>query len=402
MKMLGTRASPCPAVQRWEDAHTCLLSALTAYMDTCMNLKNSSLSELSTNAESLVPRIERHITSLSSFVAYQIFQIRSVLSTAQSQIASPIYALPEEVLVEIFSQVIYLPADNQPPDQSMEQDLRSIYRRLYNLIGVCTSWRNTAVRKRGFWSIIPMIDKCKCSHQPLEEVTERSLRRSGGTGLYIAMSTSLRLPTLLRPLLNYGKHIRALNIQTESRRTMKEVMSTLAVFASPETLTNLSIYLKPTVEFRDSTDAGWEVIRQPSQHQERHKKILGSLRALRIRVAHIDLYGLTFTNLVELRIEEVRLGFKSAFKRLLGAISSATNLQYLQLVSVSSYLDDEFLFDVQSSPPNVIDDNEQLIVSLPNLKLVFLADMFFNDLKDIFQTFTPGNENHCRATKPLI
>ncbi|KAG8733140.1 hypothetical protein FRC11_008493 [Ceratobasidium sp. 423] len=363
-------------------------------MDTCMSLKNSSLAELATNAEDLVPRIERHIASLSSFVACQVTQTCSVLSTARNQLVSLAYGLPEEVLVEIFTQVIYDPTDDQQRYQhrSLEQDLRFIYRRLYNLISVCSSWRNIAVRKRSFWSMVPMIDQCKCSDLPLEDVTERSLRRSGGTGLYVAAATSLRLPLLLRPLVSYGKHIWALNIKTDTLHTVKEVVSTLAVFSSPKTLSELSICLDSTTVFGGPREEDCELIKQPLQHQERFRKILGSLRALRIRVAQIDLYDVSFVNLLELRIENIQLGYKPIFKRLLRAISSASNLQYLQLVSVTSYLDRETNHLTTSTPPDIIDEDDGLLISFPNLQTVYLSDLFFNDLREIFKSFVPGDE----------
>ncbi|KAL5639409.1 hypothetical protein ACGC1H_006799 [Rhizoctonia solani] len=381
--------SPCLAVQRWEDAHTSLLSALTSYMDTCTNLKSSPLAELGANTEDLVPRIERHITSLGSFISCQVFQTRSVLSTTRNQLVSRIYALPEEVLVEIFTQVIYHPIGDKHRYKypSMRPDLQSIYGRLYNLVGVCSSWRSLAVRKKGFWSIVPIVEKCECSGHLLEDVTERSLRRSGGTGLYIAIDSSYGLPWLLRPLISYGKHIQVLNIQTKSRRTLREVMSTLAVFSSPGMLSELSIYLKPITENEPPTDLDWEIIEHPSQHQEQFKRILGSLRVLRIRVAHIGLYDISFTNLVDLQLEDIQFGYKPMFKRLLGAISSALNLQYLRLASVSSIA----LQDPDSTPQGTIND-DVLSILLPNLKQVYLSSMWFNDLETVFESFVPGNE----------
>ncbi|CAE6497860.1 unnamed protein product [Rhizoctonia solani] len=378
--MLSTGMYPCPAVQRWEDAHSCLLSALTSYMDTCTNLKNSSLAELATNVEDLVPRIERHITSLGSFVACQVSQTCSILSTTRNRLVSLAYGLPEEVLVEIFAQVIYDPTGDEHRQQhpSLDQDLRSIYRRLYNLIGVCSSWRNIAIRKRSFWSIVPIIDKCECSGLPLEDVTERSLRRSSGAGLYIAANSSLRLPVLLRPLISYGKRIWALNIKTDSLRTLEEVVSILAVFFSPKTLSELSMYLNSTPTFESS-----KVIKQPVQHQERLKAILGSLRTLRMRIVLVELHDISFTNLVELRLENIC--YKPVSKWLLRVISSAPNLQYLRLVSLTSCL-------IPGIGPADPTEANKLSISLPKLKVVYLSDLYYNDLRSIFESFVPGNE----------
>ncbi|KAG8733139.1 hypothetical protein FRC11_008492 [Ceratobasidium sp. 423] len=387
--------SPRPAVQQWEDAHSSFFRALASYIDTCMNLKNSSLAELATNAEDLVPRIERH-TSLSSFLAHQIFQTCSILSAARNQLASPIYALPEEVLAVIFSQVVYESIDggDDRAPRSMEHDLRSIYRRLYTLIGVCSFWRNVAVRNKSLWSVVPMIDKCKCPSRALCDVMERSLRRSDNAGLHLAINTSLPLPELVRPLINHGNRIRALNIWTESRRNVEKVISTLATSSTPGILSELSVCLEPVVRPEGPSDGRCAIIELPFLRQERLEKILGSLRSLRIRVAHINLYGVSFVNLVELRIESLKLGDRLMFRRLLGAISSASKLQYLRLVSVSSYFPRD---------PDSIEDDE-LSISLPDLKIAYIAGMWFNDLEMIFKSVVPGNAkwtlslgNYCLA-----
>ncbi|CAE6445614.1 unnamed protein product [Rhizoctonia solani] len=377
---MSIESPACLAVQRWEDAHSHLLSALTTYMDTCTSLKHSPLAGLATHTEDLIPRIERHITSLGSFVACQVSETRSILSTTRNQLVSRIYALPEEVLVEIFTRVIYLTDKSRQP---MERALKTLYRHLHSLTEVCSSWRNIAIRRKDFWSIVPVIEKCECSGQLLEEVTERSLRRSSGAGLYVAIDSSHQLRTLLRPLISHGNHIKALNVRTKSRYTMKGALFTLPVFSLPGTLSELSIYLKPGAEYELPTDLDCEIIELPLQHQENFKRIFSSLRALRIRVAHIDLYDVSFANLVELRLEDIRLGDQLIFKRLLGTISSALNLQYLHLAAVSS---------ITSHHHIISHDDDLPSISLPNLKQVYLSDMWFYDLKAIFESFVPGHE----------
>ncbi|KDN39985.1 hypothetical protein RSAG8_08434, partial [Rhizoctonia solani AG-8 WAC10335] len=173
-------------------------------------------------------------------------------------------------------------------------------------------------------------------------------------------------------------------------------MSTLAVFFSPETLFELSIYLKLATEGSLPNDLDSEIIEQPFQHQEWLKRVLGSLRALRIRVAHIALYDVSFTNLVELRIEDICLGYKPLFKRLLRAISSASNLQYLHLANVTSYASQ----DPDNTPQDIVSD--ELSISLPNLEQVYLSGMWFNDLEAIFESIVPGNEKWTLCERTIV
>ncbi|CAE6459365.1 unnamed protein product [Rhizoctonia solani] len=359
-------------------------------MGTCTNLRSSSLKGLAIKAEDLVPRIDRHIASLSSVVLSQTTQTQSVLSTTRNRMASRIDALPEEVLVEIFTQVIYNLADKKYHLQnwSMEQEVRSIYQRLYSLISVCSSWRDIVLRNKGFWSLVPMLDPqvekatdwLQYSGQLPDDAIERSICRSSGTGLYVAINASARAPTLLPSLTNLGSRIRALDIRIHGSHNIQGVMSNLATILVPGIISKLSIAIG------SRNDPDYRFFDHRPERRELYKQILGSLHSLRIRNMKINLYETSFTKLVELRLENIQIGDRS-IKRLLGTISTASNLQYLHLASLRT-VDPH---DPIIQPQDTINDDE-LSISLPNLKLVYLDGMSFHDLELIFGSIVPGNE----------
>ncbi|CEL57060.1 hypothetical protein RSOLAG1IB_08313 [Rhizoctonia solani AG-1 IB] len=150
-------------------------------------------------------------------------------------------------------------------------------------------------------------------------------------------------------------------------------MSQLAVFSSPGILSELSIHFSGDYD---------QIISLPTQHQDRFNQILGSLSSLKLRNAYIDLFSVSFTGLVELRLERLELGSPLMFERLLRAISSALNLQYLGLANVSS----------ERNPDMNSLDNSGLSVSFPKLKTVYLSGIWFSDLEMIVKSFVSGNE----------
>ncbi|KAF8683399.1 hypothetical protein RHS04_01998 [Rhizoctonia solani] len=301
-----------------------------------------------------------------------------MLSEIQNKVVSPVYTIPEDVLVEIFNWVIYgLTADNEPKRTSIEHDVRAIYRQLYELIGVCSSWRDTIIHRGSFWSIVPVFDECGCSRQLLSTVMERSLCRSDGARISFAIDSSLDPATFLRPLLNYGSRIRAFNIKTPYRPL--DTVSQLIASSSPGTLSELAIYFTDDWDLRRGIKRPIEL---PFQQQERFNQILGFLCSLRLRNFYIDLHDVSFARLVELKVEEVILGSPQMVRRLFRAISSASNLQYLGLNFISSY---------SSSDVDTVEE-DSFTISLSNLRIVHLSVAWFNDFEMVFKSFVPRNE----------
>ncbi|KAH7320402.1 hypothetical protein B0J17DRAFT_633766 [Rhizoctonia solani] len=205
-------------------------------------------------------------------------------------------------------------------------------------------------------------------------------------------------PVILQLLVGQGHAIWDLNIQTESRELVMEAFSSLVTLVTPGRFSELSICIKPKTDFGTPSLGDWAIISLPSKQQELIKCILSSLRALRIRAAHLELHGISSANLLKLRIESITFDSTLQFKRLLEAISSVSRLQYLYLITLSSRnLDpdsssDDTASDATSDMASDTLGTYELSISFPNLKVLHLADMWFGDLVLVLQSIVPGDE----------
>ncbi|KAJ1306485.1 hypothetical protein OPQ81_007488 [Rhizoctonia solani] len=110
-------------------------------------------------------------------------------------------------------------------------------------------------------------------------------------------------------------------------------------------------------------------------------KILGSLTAFRIRGFLLPWRDINFSSrLVQLHIAGIRLGYDHTIAPFLQALSSASELRDLKIISVVSFHKDN-----TTSAENALP-----IVTLPKLRSFHLQDLYFNTLRVLLSKITPG------------
>ncbi|KAJ1302973.1 hypothetical protein OPQ81_003264 [Rhizoctonia solani] len=376
--------SPQSWVHQWEAAGTHLAGSSAAYLNSCLSLSSGKV-ETGLDAKDLVSRIDCAFESLFIELEQQIAQSRWTLARARNKLAGTFYSIPEEILAEIFTLVVY---DRSGCEiEFMEDDVRAFYQRLHSLIGVCTVWRKVGMSHGALWTLIPMISR-KSGWQ-MRPLSERSYERAGSRQLHLVASIekNVALPYIENISGNFGR-FRSINVVFENKMLLSRAIRPLfkRKLAS-DTLSELSLYrflelseevateipeehefltnLNPSIPFSTSID-----------------RTAQSLRVLRMKNVHIHWQLMTFPNLVELRIESVMIGTKAHFRKLLSALYTAPQLQKLELISLGTEPDPE---DTPAS------DSALVPIPLPNLQRLYLGDLYADDAKAILLSITPAS-----------
>ncbi|CAE7169910.1 unnamed protein product [Rhizoctonia solani] len=214
--------STCPSIREWEEAGASLASALEKYLDLCCSLQARSSQE-GTPPTDLATRIDHALETLQPTLDHKFALARSALSQSRNQIMSPIYSFPVEVLIEIFSHVIYTPPD-PPRPVPMQERLVHMYRSLHSLLGVCNTWRNATMHHKSFWSTIPIIDLNPSSLAfNFTHATKLSLERSGNLDLHLAAIKSDERPGYaVAPLVDHAR-FRTVNISAKAPSDFRQL-----------------------------------------------------------------------------------------------------------------------------------------------------------------------------------
>ncbi|CEL61544.1 hypothetical protein RSOLAG1IB_12477 [Rhizoctonia solani AG-1 IB] len=125
-------------VGQWEAASARLEESFIAYMQASLALGRHTPASKS-DAMDLVSRIDHKLESLYASLEKQLPQSRWNLARTRNKLASSCYAIPEEILSQVFKLVICDKSDCEFID--VEKTVRAFYRRLYSLMGVCSFWR---------------------------------------------------------------------------------------------------------------------------------------------------------------------------------------------------------------------------------------------------------------------
>ncbi|KAJ1306484.1 hypothetical protein OPQ81_007487 [Rhizoctonia solani] len=145
--MSSTNSLSCLAIQRWEEAGASLLTTFKNYADLCINIETKSLKE-GTKPQDLASQIETMLETVHAAISDQLPKLTATLSRTLNKFASRALYLPEEVLLEIFTNVIfgrYNPNGSEP--LPMRDGVRHIYKRLYTLCLVCSTWRGIVMAR---------------------------------------------------------------------------------------------------------------------------------------------------------------------------------------------------------------------------------------------------------------
>ncbi|KAH7327661.1 hypothetical protein B0J17DRAFT_680507 [Rhizoctonia solani] len=296
----------------------------------------------------------------------------SSLMRTQSMSTSPLSRFPEEVLSEIFMIAVF-GYENTETRQlpSMEEDVFGIYRHIYRISGVCSFWRSIMLARGAFWSVIPMITSRYTDEQkPFRLI----LPRARGSKLHLAATISPSVfPDFVEILAEYGPRFRTLNFRADSCFAIVDIIEALLQHESLTSLSELSFQVanESHLDHTLPSDSDY-VFSRDSPLNPSLPTLLGMLSAFRISGAnfHWDTM-VSSSRLVALHIEDVTLGYDTIIVSFLHALSSASELQDLKIVSVATLHNSDATFDADAFLP----------VTFPNLRSLYLHNLYFNTLE---------------------
>ncbi|CAE6471575.1 hypothetical protein ACGC1H_005315 [Rhizoctonia solani] len=375
-------------MQRWEEAGSLLSTALKSYLDSCSNLETACLQN-NTRSTDLISRIDSALNSLHTILGQRLAQSRSTLARTRNKQASSLFRFPNEILAEIFLDVIYVPTkDERMAHLEMESTVHTIYRRLHALNNVCSVWRNVAVNCKSAWRVVPLVGTELLGHKRL--ATDLSLQR-GGDRLHLAAIQSHGGDFLryYKSLDEHAHYFSSANICAESKADLTDILNSFLESKHPLTLSSLSICqtheTRPgeahTIEVELHVPKPYDYLYyKHSPLQLLFGKLLQSLSTLRISGAFIHWDMTTFsTRLTELHLHRVTLGYNSELLDFLRAASSASELRDLKIISVIS------MTGGAASPESYP------TLSFPKLQCLLLEDLDYNVLQVVLRSIAPGS-----------
>ncbi|CUA69934.1 hypothetical protein RSOLAG22IIIB_08777 [Rhizoctonia solani] len=373
--------SPYPTIVRWEEAGASLVTALTNYMGLCLNLGTDSLRE-GADTKDLVSRVDFTLAVVHTAMSYHLNESKAALARTRNKLASRFFRLPQEVVSEIFANVVFDHNDSASSGRrSLEHDGRMLYRRLYNLLGVCSSWRDLISVRGALWSVIPIFEN---RSDRKHKAVKRILHRAGGSPLHLAVSMAWSAPRRLTKIIaEHGPRLRTLNVSASGRHVIREAIHNVLQHDPRLSLTELSIWFEnpSVVNYRMPGETEYLISRDHSNYAS-FARLMETLTAFRISGIHVPWETIaSSTRLVEVRIEQVAIGYDSAIIPFVRSLSSAPNLRDLKVISVSTFHDLGATQGHNSSAP----------VTFPNLETLLLQDLYYNTLEHLLPVVSPGS-----------
>ncbi|KAH7332683.1 hypothetical protein B0J17DRAFT_153613 [Rhizoctonia solani] len=155
------RPLTCPTLEAWEVAGTELSASLDHYVNLSQRLFATALDK-DMHSLILADRIDNALNFMHDMLDRQLALSRSALARARNSLMFPAYCLPDELLHEIFINVLY-PVDESSLGESMDSALRRIIPLLFSLIRVCRVWWDVILKGSDFSSSLPLyIDHDLC------------------------------------------------------------------------------------------------------------------------------------------------------------------------------------------------------------------------------------------------
>ncbi|KAH7335610.1 hypothetical protein B0J17DRAFT_670804 [Rhizoctonia solani] len=367
--MSSSESPSCATIKQWEEAGASLVAAFKEYTDLCLGLGNSSLRG-GTQWNDLVPRID----STSGW-----WESSRALARTRNKFASPLFKLPQDVLLEIFLNVVF---DRDESEQfgrsSVEQDTWLIYHRLYNLIGVCSTWRDMIMTNGTFWSVIPMFSSLSTEGERQFEIC---LQRASESTLHLAanLGSSMSSRDLAVVLAEHGSRFRTINISMGDINSIRDVVSKLLKQGQHGALSELFIQSNGSRNRTHGlpTDSDYVVSHDPPL-----SNLMQSLTAFRICRVNFHWDTISFSSrLSELQIEQVSLGYDDAVAPFVQALASATGLRNLKIISLITFRRSGETANSTPSEP----------VTFPALQSLTIKNLYLNTLKQLLPMIAPGS-----------
>ncbi|CAE6404100.1 unnamed protein product [Rhizoctonia solani] len=372
------KPSISPTIRQWEEAGASLTTALSNYFHLSLAL-GTNASRDDYPSRDLAARIDLALNTLHVTLDQQNSQARSALASTRNRILSSVNRLPNEVLSEIFAHVIYTPQDPLEP-APMKQSLLAMYRSIYKLLRVCSVWKKIILARGSFWSVIPITFFTFSGRYAGDiDPTNICIGRAQGGDLHLAaVLPSETDPGRLLDLTEHAPRFRTVNILSESCYSIGLILHTLRNLGSSANLSDLSIRYKRDNPQLNRLPREHDYIFSSSTNSHVFEGLLKRISVLRLSGAPISWAGVSFSSqLVELELQDFTLGHDSKLSMLMTALSSATQLQHLQIISAKTFPDD---------PSSTTEPTSK--ISLPNLKTLLVRDLYFNTLHYLLSSIT--------------
>ncbi|CAE7231051.1 unnamed protein product [Rhizoctonia solani] len=368
--------------QLWEEAGASLAVSLRKYLDLSVSFGTTSLKE-GVPPKAIAAQIDAVLESLHTKISGQIYQAQSTLTRTRNHLLSPIYRLPDEVLAEVFSNVIFPPPDLFD-SASMTRSLVNMYRLLHNLASVSHMWRSVALSQGGLWSTVPIVHR---DYSPFsfrfKQATNLSLTRATHGDLYLAaiLDSGYRL---ISSLMKHASRFRTINITAQSRYSINSLLQSFLKLDSAKRLCELSLRSEaPPPKLNELILDKDHLFPLHSEDRKHFDKLIEPLSAVRICGVQIHWSQMVFSKqLVELHLQDITLGYDAVMAALLGALASATELRDLKLISVNTFIDMQML-DAPTAGPLI----------LPKLETLLLQDLYNNTLTLVLPAITSRSHN---------
>ncbi|CEL60547.1 hypothetical protein RSOLAG1IB_09729 [Rhizoctonia solani AG-1 IB] len=362
------------SIQEWEDASGSLIAAFNKYIDLSLSLGTNALKSGIIHND-LSTKVPAALHTLKATLNQQLDQTCSTLARARNQIRCSTNCLPDEILASIFALVIFPQDPSETPP--MRQHLASVYCSLYDLLGVCSAWRDILMAHGAFWSIIPVTESTifKSIDTQNPNPTIRSIARSQGMDLYLAGISRDYSEDMgdLAYLAEHASRVRTVNIMSDQHRTIKSIMDNFEFLNSSWRLSEISLNLLYNPAHSDSPLS--EHFFPSITDQNILTRALPRLSVLKLWGGSIDWSGAGFSDrLVELELRNIRMSHGTELPDFLATLPSATQLQHLRIIEVQTWQ--------ESSTTNIPK------ISLPRLKTLLLKRLYFNTLRDLISSLT--------------
>ncbi|KAH7339437.1 hypothetical protein B0J17DRAFT_627540 [Rhizoctonia solani] len=382
------------AIERWKQVGAELSDTHRKYLDLCRSLKAASLQQGSHPLD-LASHIDSTLGSLHTEIDQHLALSRTALARTRNELVSPLHRLPEELQSQIFLNVvissdIWHDLEHDKP-RWMEDSLKAMQRCLYNLLHVCSMWRNVILARDVFQPTVGTYGFWRpTSHHP--SYTDICVSEIQGGNLNLAVALPLPSDFEWDALRRHVRLFRSINIldgiHSPSFALSQELINVF-LESMPSQLAELSIYQYTTKEYsqRFMPSEKQHIVRHNSYYWTPFLEIVKSLSVLRISGEAFSLMHMAFSSrLVELRLQNISIGYDSEFSEFLNVLSSAPELRDLKLISLITLHD-------KPVPWGAIQQQQHIM--LPNLQSILLEELYFNTLELLLRWLTPGS---CRLT----
>ncbi|KAG8713424.1 hypothetical protein FRC11_012214, partial [Ceratobasidium sp. 423] len=282
----------------------------------------------------------------------------------------------------------------------MEQNLRMIYDHLHKLRRVCSTWNDVIIARGVLWSVVPLIlGKNPSSYRMSLERAGSMLHlaadietHDAGEIRYKGEADSIGKP-LYELLSEYGPRFRAVDlvIYEGHDEILRGAIDRLLRHGDTLSLSQLSMSLHshPRPELpgwhakRGFPADHWWILPHDSPQQTSFASLLASLKTFRIHNVYFHWETMTFsTRLVELRIQNITLGYDEAIAPFLRALTSAPELRDLTIIDVRTFVKRDAVVDAKAFP----------VVTLPKLQHFLVDDLYLNTLELLLPKISPGSQ----------